>query len=184
VDGSGRSEGRIRSDRLTIGEAMLIVAGLGLGLWLILFELREVDRFPDYDAILLFLVMSLGGLAFVGPPLLLWERRRDRRTWGAGKVLWFSTGGAAWLLWPPVIARRVRGDHFEATTSGACFAYGTPLMALYLTLALLAGGWLGRRGRRRARRSWRETFGLLLGLAWACTGLYVLYLLYREDFQR
>jgi hypothetical protein len=55
-------------------------------------------------------------------------------------------------------------------------------MAVYVTAALLAGGWLGKRRRRRLRRSWREQFGLLLGLCWACTGFYVLYVLYREDF--
>jgi uncharacterized protein (TIGR03382 family) len=63
-----------------------------------------------------------------------------------------------------------------------CFAYGTPLMAIYVTAALLVGGWLGRRRRRQLRRSWRERFGLVLGLTWACTGLYVLYLLYHDDF--
>jgi len=59
------------------------------------------------------------------------------------------------------------------------------LMAVYVVAALLAGGWL-RRGRRRrfARRSWRERFGLLLGLAWACTGAYVLFLLYSDDFSK
>jgi uncharacterized protein (TIGR03382 family) len=161
---------------------MLLIAGLGVGLWLILGELRGIDTFPDTDTILLVLVMSLGGLAAVGPPMLLWGRRRLRRPWGPGRLLWFSTGASAWLLWPPVVYQRVRDNQFQQTTSGACFAYGTPLMALYLTLALLAGGWLGR--RRRRRRDWRETFGLLLGLAWACTGLYVLYLLYSEDFKR
>jgi hypothetical protein len=65
-----------------------------------------------------------------------------------------------------------------------CFAYGTPLMAVYVTAALLAGGWLGKRRRRRRRLSWREQFGLLLGLCWACTGFYVLYILYHEDFTR
>jgi hypothetical protein len=56
-------------------------------------------------------------------------------------------------------------------------------MAIYVTVALLAGGWL-RRGRRRRWRSWREQFGLLLGLAWACTGLYVMYLFYGEPLRR
>jgi hypothetical protein len=54
-------------------------------------------------------------------------------------------------------------------------------MALYVTISLLAGGWLRPRRLRRVRRSWTETFGLLLGLLWACTGLYVLVLLYRQD---
>jgi hypothetical protein len=57
-------------------------------------------------------------------------------------------------------------------------------MALYVVAALAAGGWLRRSRRRRLRRSWHERFGLALGLFWACTGLYVLALLYAEDLKR
>jgi hypothetical protein len=71
-----------------------------------------------------------------------------------------------------------------------CFAYGTPLMALYVTIALLLGGGFRRRRRRRLfqgravrQRSWMETFGLVLGLLWAGTGLYVLALIYFDDFR-
>jgi hypothetical protein len=62
-----------------------------------------------------------------------------------------------------------------------CFAYGTPLMAIYVGSALLFGGWIRRKGRSRRRRlSWRERFGLALGIAWAATGGYVLYLIYAD----
>ena len=166
---------------------MAMVAGLALGLWLVLPDLRKnVPEMgaPD-DWVLLIATAVLGGLSIVGPPLLLLERRRERRrsSWGPGRLLWFSSGTAAWLLWPPVVYHRAKGGDFGDPMSGVCFAYGTPLMALYVTLALLAGGWL-RRGRRRrqARRSWSERFGLLLGLAWACVGGYVLFLFYRNDF--
>jgi hypothetical protein len=57
-------------------------------------------------------------------------------------------------------------------------------MAVYVTLALIAGGHLRRRRRRRIYRSWQETFGLLLGLAWACTGLYLISVFYRNDIFR
>ena len=66
--------------------------------------------------------------------------------------------------------------------SGLCFFYGTPLMAVYVTLALLAGGSFRRARRRRLRRSWQETFRLLLGLVWACTGFYFITTFYRNDF--
>ena len=55
------------------------------------------------------------------------------------------------------------------------------MMALFVTIGLLSGGWLGR--RRGRRRRGREAFGLLLGLAWACTGLYILSIIYRKDFE-
>jgi hypothetical protein len=54
-------------------------------------------------------------------------------------------------------------------------------MAVYVTLSLLASGHLRRSRRRRIYRSWQETFGLLLGLLWACTGLYVISMFYRSD---
>lgn len=158
---------------------MILIAGLAVGIWLSAGYLasRESRGF-----ILLVIAFLLGGVSLIGPPLLLSERFRWRRRWGAGKVLWFAQGMASWLLWPPIVYIRVRDRRLDSSMSGPCFAYGTPLMAIYLTTALLAGGWLGRSHRRRARRSWRERFGLLLGLAWACTGAYVLYLLYEADF--
>ncbi len=91
---------------------------------------------------------------------------------------------ASRLLWPPIVSTRVRNGQISQSTTAGCFAYGTPLMALYLGFALLSGGWLRKRRRRTLMRSWRERFGLLLALAWACLGLYVLSIFYREEFRR
>ena len=172
-----------RADRLTLGVVMLLIAGVALGIWLILAETRSRTRNGEagdrIEAILYLFAFALGGLALVGPPLLLATARG--RPWGAGRLLWFAHGTAAWLLWPPVVYLRARGEG-QNSTSAMCFLYGTPLMAVYVTLALLAGGHLRRSRRRRIRRSWQETFGLLLGLAWACIGLYWITLFYRQDF--
>jgi hypothetical protein len=173
-----------RFDRLNIGVAMLLVAGAGVGLWLAIHDLQDrandVDLEARFNYWLFGFVFVLGGLALVGPPLLLMTARR--RPWDAGRFLWFVQGTAAWLLWPPIVYRTAGG--FPGSMSGTCFFFGTPLMALYVTLTLLASGHLRRSRRRRLRRSWQESFGLLLGLVWACTGLYVLSLFYREDFLR
>lgn len=168
--------------RLRLVDVMALIAGLAVGLWLVLADVKADDgpvmgRFSDVG--LLIVVFVLGGLSLVGPVLLLAERGRGR-PWGPGKLLWFSTGMAAWLMWPPIVYARLGDRKLGDTMTAPCFAYGTPLMALYVTLALLAGGWL-RRSRRRRRRLARERLGLLLGLLWACTGLYVLYLLYATD---
>jgi hypothetical protein len=169
--------------RFHLGVAMLMMAGLAVGLWLGIAEVRSrANEGPDapYGNWVLGFSFVLGGLSLVGPPLLLWTARKRR--WGAGRFLWFVQGTAAWLLWPPVVYRVTSG--FQGSISATCFFFGTPPMALYVTFTLLAGGHLKRSRRRRILRSWQETFGLLLGLAWACTGLYVLSVFYREDFFR
>jgi hypothetical protein len=161
---------------------MLLVVGVALGIWLILDEFRTQIRSNELDqrigAVLFLFVFVLGGLSLIGPPLLL--RTARGRPWAAGRFLWFAHGTAAWLLWPPVVYVRAGGGG-QKSTSAACFFYGTPLMAVYVTLALLAGGQFRRSRRRRIRRSWQEVFGVLLGLLWACTGLYMISMYYRSD---
>ena len=170
-----------RPRRLVIWELLVLVAGVALGLWLFTKDLKDPGTGKRW---VMAIVVVLGGCSVVGPPLLLWERRRSKAVWRAGRILWFAQGTAAWLMWPPMVAVRVRGEGIGQTSTGVCYFYGTPLMALYVTLALLAGGWIRpRRGRRRRRTSWRERFGLLLGLAWACTGLYLLATLYLGDLK-
>jgi len=178
---------RPRFDRLSIGLFMLLIAGAAFGLWLVLGQLRAARSVQGDQGgespWLLGLVFVLGGVSLIGVPLLLITARR--RPWGAGRILWFSSGTAAWLLWPPVAYHRVLGTVAgpgPQDMSGVCFFYGTPLMAVYVSLALLAGGSFRRSRRRRLRRSWQETFGLLLGLLWACTGFYFITLFYRTDF--
>jgi hypothetical protein len=180
---------------MTLGVAMLLIGGAALGLWLIADDLRQMlGRDPAGgtidlsfgkwdDVIVTATVFFLGGLSLVGPPLLLLTARR--RAWGAGRFLWFAQGTAGWLLWPPFAYRKIvhTGPNSESI-SGLCYYYGTPLMAVHVTFALLASGYLKRSRRRRMYRSWQETFGLLLGLAWACTGVYLIALFYRHDLLR
>jgi hypothetical protein len=175
--------GQIRGEpRLTIGTAMLMTAGLALGLWLATSWLRQragTSGGGPFLSSIYVLVFVLGGLSLVGVPILLWTARR--RPWGAGRFIWFTQGTAAWIMWPPIAYRQVVGGPGQ-TVSDVCFFYGTPPIALYVTIALLAGGRLRRSRRRRLYRSWQEMFGLLLGLVWACTGLYLISLFYRQDF--
>jgi hypothetical protein len=170
--------------RLTILDLLILTAGVAVGFGLIADNLKAGST-DTGEAVLMILTFSLGGLSLAGPPLLLWRRYRSGwKRLRLGELFWFCQGTASWLLWPPVVYVRVRGkQQMGDSMSAVCYFYGTPLMALYIVLTLLAGGWLGRRRRRaRRRRSWTEVFGLLLGLAWACTGLYVLSILYRKDF--
>lgn len=165
--------------RLAIWELGLLVAGIGVGFWL--FGMQGGG--PGESRLHFIAVGVLGGASVIGPPILLWERRRRRARWGPGELLWFAHGTSAWLLWPPIIAQRAWPNPNAAMGEGSvaplCFLYGTPLMAIYMGAALLFGGWIRTRGRsRRRRRSWRERFGLILGALWAATGLWVLDLIY------
>ncbi|GIW87978.1 MAG: hypothetical protein KatS3mg108_2302 [Isosphaeraceae bacterium] len=186
---------RPRRQRFHLVEGMVLIAGIAVSFWLFTPALREnflgegqprgINLLASPLAFLP-IVIVLGGLSWVGVPLLLIERARRRRdpAWGEGRILWFATGSASWLLWPPIIARRATGSNINGV-SEVCYIYGTPLMALYVIWALWAGGRLRRNRRRRlVRRSWRERFGLILGALWACTGLYLLAWIYAGDWRR
>lgn len=194
--------GSRQTDRLTVGVMLALVAGIGFSLWLNQ-DVLDSEMDGGSDSLIAFCAMILGGLSVVGLPLLLVRRfkvpARQRRRWGPGQLLWFSQSAAAWLLWPPVILKRARasvgGQSIDPETARICYFYGTPLMAVYVLFALAAGGWL-RRPRRRGivprssvppgrRRvaSWSESFGLWLGLLWALLGLFVHYVIYRDELR-
>ena len=174
---------------MSLGELILLVLGVGIGLWLVAEPLREGGGNDPAAVVLLVAGGVLGGASLVGVPLLVRERlRRPGRPFGAGRTLWFAHGTAAWLLWPPIVADRLRTatpgttPTIEPDVPQICYFYGTPLMGLYVATALIVGGRWPRPWRRRRGRAplpWRERFGLLLGLAWACLGVYVLSLIYR-----
>jgi hypothetical protein len=181
-----------RWERMSLRELFLLVAGVGIALAVT----RQISTAPyqsgDGDPIELVpivvrvIVAVLSGLSFAGVPLLLSRLTRRRTPWGPGKVAWFSQGIATWLLWPPILYYQLSLPRSgkDMPWSSVCWLWGTPLMGLYMTAAILMGGWFGRRGRRPMNRSWREQFGLILSCLWACTGLYFLSLLYWIDLFR
>ena len=132
---------RTGESALSIGLAMLLIAGATVGIWLALGELRSrnMGNGPDdhIAKVIFVFVFVLGGVSLVGVPLLL--RTARHRPWGAGRLLWFAQGTAAWLLWPPIVYQRVQG-RTAGSISAICYFYGTPLMALYMTLALFGWG--------------------------------------------
>ncbi len=178
--------GDVRRDRFSIAQMLIMVAGIAAAFWvmrpLMLVEYDGEDGGPIQmvPVFLRFFIVILGGISLVGVPLLLLRRRRDRTRWGPGQMAWFAHGTASWLLWPPILTWQL-SDKSDGPWSAVCWLWGTPLMGIYVTAALLAGGWLRRRGRHGLRRNWSERFGLLLACAWACTGLYLLSLLYWVD---
>jgi hypothetical protein len=182
----------MKRERLSVRELFILVAGVGIALavtrpiWMGPYDRDDGDPIQVVPVVVRVIVAILSGVSFVGVPLLLARLTRRRAPWGPGKIAWFSQGMAAWLLWPPIVFNQLplqRAGN-DMPWSSVCWLWGTPLMGLYMTAAILAGGWFGRRGRRRMRRSGREQLGLILSCLWACTGLYFLGLLYWIDLVR
>ncbi len=115
-----------RKDRLSIGVAMLLVAGATFGLWLVTPDLRDPHPGPygfGYwdEAIALGVAYGLGGVSLLGPPLLLLRVRG--RPWGPGRLLWFSCGLATWIFWPPYIySHATWGATLLASNRRNCFS--------------------------------------------------------------
>ena len=189
---AGAARRRRNREPITVLEVFLFVAGVAVALIVtrpILIEpydMNEGDPIQIIPVVIRGLIAVLGGVSLVGVPLLLARWRGRRTPWGPGKIAWFAHGTAAWLLWPPIVYQQLprTGASDGPNWSAVCWLWGTPLMGLYMTAAILTGGWFGRRGRRMMRRSGREQFGLILACLWACTGLYLLGLLYWVDVFR
>ena len=173
-----------RTDRLSIGMVMLLVAGWrsGSGWW------AKTSR--SYSPVAL--TESPGGdsagltrgwrslrarfsAASRSSDVLSCSGRR-RRPWGAGRFLWFTYGTAAWLLWAPVVYLKAIDDnrsHRHRADEQIVLALPA-VTSLFTMPALVASGALRRSRRRRLFRSWQELFGLILGSGWTCTGLYLI----------
>jgi len=176
--------------RLTIGAIVLLIVGVSVGLGLFLPEFRQMD-WGEADNAVGAAGMVLAGPTALGVPWLIWRKYRGRtrgdRRWGPGRLLWFAHGSAAWLLCPPIVAKRAgftqSGVADAANGAQICYFYGTPLMAVYMLLALRFGGRLGgsRRGRRRI--DWIERFGLALAILWAMVGAAIIWMIYTNRFR-
>lgn len=166
---------RAGRDAPRLSDLMIFVGALAFGLWLS----SPIERHGNW---MVLATLLLGSLASLGPPFLIVELLRSRRRMGPGRFVWLVTGLSSWMLWPAELVRRIVMAKVTAGISLACFTYVTPLMGLMLMIAFAIGGRL--RLRKGWRTPWREAFGRWLGLAWCLLGLYVLYVLYEDDFFR
>ena len=134
---------RDHSDRLSIGVLMLIIAGAALGLWLVLDQLRLP---PDHVTAKWVLRGSWGQSSFSA------ASRCSACRFCSGRPA-ANPGGQADFSGSQAERPRgcsgprssttglqARGPPGQNSMSGLCFFYGTPLMAVYVTVALLAKG--------------------------------------------
>jgi cytochrome bd-type quinol oxidase subunit 2 len=164
-----------------LAQVMALVAGLAVGIWIGIS--REGRSAPDLNPVLMFVIFAAGGLALAGPILILAERRRLGRcagSVGVGRLLWFATGTAGWLMWPPIVYRRLTNRESMGMNQ-VCYFYGTPLMAVFLWVTFGLSGWLRPRARRRFRKYWTERFGFWLGVVWFLLGGYLLGTMWWAD---
>lgn len=188
---------RQSANRMTIGGLMLLVAGAAFGLALVLRVAPLIRDSGEGHSLwwVFVMVFVLGGLSLMGPPLILMSR--PRRPWREGRLLWFTQGTAAWLLWPPIVYDHVYFKNASGGTSSYfCFVYdrlpeseiyffhGAPLLAVFTTLGLLFAGAFRKSRRRRIRQSWQECFGILLSMALAVVGWYLIGTFYIADILR
>lgn len=165
---------------LTILDAMALIAGVAVGLWLFLNKIHFQRLFiePDDEEWLVTIVALLAGASLAGGPMLLLDRLRARRRWRTGAFLWFGLSAACWGLAPAIAVARLKIVSDEGMAM-PCFVYSIPLMGLFGFLSSLIGGrpspgWLSCRG------PWPEWFGMWIAAAWAAAGSYVLFLTYRD----
>lgn len=159
---------------LTLAELMLLVASVAVGLWLFLPSVKSFN-WTDDETYWALAVAFLSGPSWIGPPIILWRRRHDRRR-SSGRLMWFVTGVACWGMWPAILVDRFLRQGVRVTPE-TCFIFVVPLMSLFLLTSLLAIA-PTRIGSRHHSAWWGDLFGLLLGYAWAAVGLYVLAKLY------
>ncbi len=167
---------------LTILDAMLLIAGVALGLWLFLDEIdfRSLFVEPDDEEWLVTMVSLLAGASLAAGPLMLVHKLRSRLRWRTGAFLWFGLSVACWGLAPAIAMARLKIVPDEGM-AGPCFIYTIPLMGLFVFVSCLVGGrpvagWWSCRG------SWPEWLGMWFVVAWAATGAYVLFLVYKDIF--
>ena len=94
---------------MPIYAAMLLIAGAALGLWSVIHGFGPGNGRWETGR------TSTGGSSVGFRPgrlLFAWDRRyllvtARRRRWGVDRLLWFAHGMAAWLLWPPIVYKRI-----------------------------------------------------------------------------
>jgi hypothetical protein len=180
------------ADRPTVGALMTLIAGAAFGLALVLRVAPLVRDSGEGHS--LWWVFVMGGLSLMGPPLILMSRAGP---WREGRLLWFTLGIAAWLLWPPIVYDHIYFKNASGGTSSYfCFVYGrlpeseihfvrgSPLLAVFTALGLIFAGTFRKSRRRRIRQSWQECFGILLSIVWAVIGCYLIGTFYIVDILR
>lgn len=163
------------SDRLTIPRALLIVAGMAIGV--LVFNPNFIP--PDYvrlDDWQILHAAALAGIGLAYAPLIARRAFRGQPIELGGYFL-LTQGACAWSLLLPAIADHAKFGLRDTPTVWLTHIWS--LLALAMLLAALA---MVRGDVRRLFRSpsWSDRLGIVMALAWAPQGARVVWAVYHD----
>ena len=167
---------RVPRQQLTILEAMVLIAGVAFGLWLI----KDPFNSSDPPGVVIVTVEILGGLSIAGAPMMLLDRFRHSRKWRTGAFVWFGLGLVSWGLVPAITIERLNLGK-QGGVAPICYIYMLPLMSLFFLTACAISGrpvrqWWTCRGW------WPEWVGMYVLVGLAVVGVYLMYGIYAALF--
>jgi hypothetical protein len=177
----------MRTNRLrfqvSIADFMVLVAGFGVGLWILVSNIRSGSfyhtetewQLADWRSWMLGFYAVLLGLMMAGSCVLLVERFRRRRRWRAGAFSMFLLGMESWLFTPMAALNHYRGSP-EPGFFWATFSAVLPITSFFLLVGSIVGG-RPVRGWWACRGWWPEWLGMWALVAFSLPGLYFLALI-------
>lgn len=166
-----------------IRDAMVFIAGIALGIWLFVDDLKKLPS-REFGLWVQCYIAMLGGMSMSGCVLLTIDRFQYRRHWRAPVLAWFAIGLTAWSLAPAITILKIKEAAKQSWKVGdlapACFIYTLPLMGMFLFVATLVGG-RARREWWACRGWWPEWLSMWCLAGWSLAGIYVLKVVYLGD---
>jgi hypothetical protein len=164
------------ADRFTIPRALLLLAGMAIGI--AVFDPQVVEFDPSQlDHWQMLHAAVLAGVGITYFPLIARRAFRGHPIELGGFFL-LTLGVCAWSLLLPALADRNQPNGIRVTPT-AWIVWIWSLLALSMLMAALA---MVRGDVRRPFRSpsWSDRLGIVLAMAWAPQGAWVVWAVYRD----
>ena len=189
------------SDRLSLGQFMILIAGAALGLGLL--PLGSAVHFPVFgrygislQGLVIALYGTVSGITMAALILLVASRLQSRRPWGPAAVSLFVAGVTAWLFLPMVAAGWIRNSgafepfslflrihlaHSPESYAFEAFYYFWSVACLALFLGCSLSGqtqkWWALRGW------WAEWLGMWVLAVWSIPALPIMAGFFKTYFR-
>ena len=159
-----------RRPALSLGTAMILIAGAAVGLALLRLMPPPWELF-DWRSWMAAFYAALSGVTMAVAVLLIVARLRGVRRWRTGAMACFTMGTGLWLFAPIIPMDRLLHHGFDAPFIYSF--YFQPILGLLLFLAGVVAGkpvprWWTCRGW------WPEWLGMWVLVAWSVAGAFLL----------